>query len=90
MKETFGPVVIDERRWGRDRIPGRVSGKGDMLFFSGAVEAEGKEMTEIIVVGALVCLALVFLARNLYNRFKGNSACGCEGKVCSKKKKLDM
>jgi hypothetical protein len=89
MKETFGPVVIDERRWGRDRIPGRVSGKWDMLFFSGAVEAEGREMTEIIVVGALVCLALVFLTRNLYNRFNGNSTCCCEGTVCLKKKKTD-
>jgi hypothetical protein len=43
MKEMSGPVVIDERCRGRDRIPDRVSVKWDMFFFSGAVEAEGKK-----------------------------------------------
>ena len=60
-----------------------------MLFLSGAVEAEGKRMTEINVVGALVALALVFLTKNLYNRFNGNSTCCCKGTACLKKKKTD-
>ena len=47
-------------------------------------------MTEIIVVVAFVGLALVFLTRNLYNRFNGNSTCCCKGTVCLKKKKMDM
>ena len=46
-------------------------------------------MSEIIIVGAVVGLALVFLTRNLYNRFNGNSTCCCKGMVCLKKKKRD-
>jgi len=45
---------------------------------------------EIIVVVALVGLALVFLSKNLYNKFNGDSTCCCEGKVCLKKGKTDM
>ncbi len=47
-------------------------------------------MTEVIVVGILVGLSLVFLTKNLYNRLKADSTCCCEGKVCLKKKKTDM
>lgn len=47
-------------------------------------------MMENIVVAVLVGLALVFLTRNLYNRFNGDSACCCKGKVCQKEKKTDM
>ena len=59
-------------------------------FLRRAGEAEGKGMAEIIVVGALVGLAVVFLTRKLYNRLNGNSACCCEGKACLKKEKTDM
>ena len=48
-----------------------------------------KKMTEIIVVGALVGLALVFLTRKLYNNLSGNSTCCGKGTVCLKKKKTD-
>jgi hypothetical protein len=47
-------------------------------------------MMEIMVVVALVGLALVFLTKNLYSKFNGNSTCCCEGKVCLKNKKTDM
>jgi len=47
-------------------------------------------MTEVIVVGILVGLSLVFLTKNLYSRFKADSTCCCEGKVCLKEKKMDM
>ncbi len=47
-------------------------------------------MLEMIVVGAIVALALAFLAKNLYHKTIGNSACGCEGKICQKKKKMVM
>jgi hypothetical protein len=47
-------------------------------------------MMEFIVVVAFVGLALVFLTKNLYNKFNGNSTCCCEGKVCLKKEKTDM
>ncbi len=53
-------------------------------------ERREKRMMEIIVVVALVGLALVFLTKNLYNRFKTDSTCCCEGTVCLKKKKTDM
>ncbi len=43
-------------------------------------------MLETIVVGAIVAMALVFAARNLYHKAAGNSACGCEGKICPRKK----
>ncbi len=45
---------------------------------------------EIIFIGAFVALALVFLMRNLYNKFNGNSACCCEESVCPKKKKTEL
>ena len=47
-------------------------------------------MMEIIVVVTLVVLALVFLTKNLYNRFKTDSTCDCKGTVCLKKEKTDM
>jgi len=47
-------------------------------------------MMEIIVVVTLVVLALVFLTKNLYNRFKTDSTCDCKGTtVCLKKEKTD-
>ncbi len=61
-----------------------------MRFSPGAWGKGEMGMLEMIVVGAIVVMALVFITKNLYHKAAGNSACGCEGKVCSKKKKLDM
>jgi len=47
-------------------------------------------MLEMMVVGAIVALALVFLAKNLYHKATGNSDCGCEGRICPKKKEMVM
>jgi len=45
---------------------------------------------EIIVVGIIVAVAIAFITKNLYHKAAGNSACGCEGKKCQKKKKRVM
>lgn len=47
-------------------------------------------MMEIIVVGAIVFVALAFVVRSLYHKTTGDSGCGCEGKLCSAKKKVHM
>jgi hypothetical protein len=38
----------------------------------------------------MYALIMFFLSKNLYNKATGNSNCGCEGKICPKKKKMVM
>ncbi len=47
-------------------------------------------MVEITIVVTLVGLALAFVTKSLYTKAGGSSSCGCEGKVCQRKKKKVM